>query len=227
MPPPAAPVPPADSTAAEPPRPKGPRSYLGRITFALALIATAITFALERGGALELSAAQVLGVPLIVLAGGLLVGAWWGRARWLVVPCLAIAFVLPAAAVADEIGFSFRHGIGEEFVNMASATDVRDERLSIGSLTLDLDDLELGRTGREYPFQTSVGIGELIIRLPDDPDIGWRIEATARFGEVTGDDGRSSHGRSTSRTFTRAARNNAGTVVIEATVGAGAIEIVD
>lgn len=225
---PAAPSPPAPVTAAavdEKGAPE-PKSYLGRVVFGLALLATSIAVALERSETVDLTAAQLLGVPLVVMAVGLVISAWWGRARWLVVPALLLCLALPVAAFGEDINFTLGDGIGERWVVVEDVTDFAPERLSIGSLTIDLTDVVVERSDQPFVLEASVGIGELIIRLPDDPDFSWMIVATARNGEIRDADGGSVQGRRVMQEYTFESPDSGGTIHLQADVGAGVIELI-
>ena len=224
---PAAPAPPTPATvvAADDGRPAEPKSYLGRVMFGLSLLAASIAVALERSDTLDLTAAQLLGVPLVVMAIGLLIGAWWGRARWLVVPALLLCLALPVAAFGEDINFTLGDGIGERWVVVEDVADFAPERLSIGSLTIDLTDIVFDSPDQVVWLEASVGIGELVIRLPDDPSFGWTILATARNGEIRGADGDTVQGRRVVQEFSHEPSDAVGRIHLEAEVGAGVIEL--
>ena len=81
-----------------PPLPPRERSSLGLITLSLAVLVGGVLLALDLTQAYEVSTVVLLAAPLAVLGLGLVVGAWVGRARWLVF--LAIPLVLITALVS-------------------------------------------------------------------------------------------------------------------------------
>lgn len=222
-----APTPPAPPAAHTPPRPRGPRSFLGRIVAGIALLATAVAIGLDRSDALDLSAVQVMAVPLVVLGAGLFVGTWVGRARWLFFPALALTFAMPIAAFGSEFDVDLASGIGERNVTIHGVSDEGEHRLGIGQLTIDLGEaLDDEPAGTRLELVATLGLGEMLIELPDDPDIGYEITATVRYGEIN-QGSQVWRGNRPTHTFTREARDGAGTIVVDATVSAGHIELVD
>lgn len=217
----------APPTAPTPPRPRAPKSFLGRIVAGLALLATAVAIGLDRSGALDLSAVQVMAVPLIVLGTGLFVGTWVGRARWLFFPALALTFAMPIAAFGSEFDVDLASGIGERNVTIQGLPDEGEHRLGIGQLTIDLGEaLDDEPAGTRLELEATLGLGEMLIELPDDPDVGYEITATVRYGEIN-HGSQVWRGNRPTHTFTRDARGGAGTIVVDATVSAGHIELVD
>jgi hypothetical protein len=222
-----APTLPAPPAVPTPPRPRPPKSFLGRIVVGIALLATAIAIALDRGDVLDLSVVQVLAVPLVAIGGGLLVGTWVGRARWLFFPALALTFAMPLAAFGSEFDVDLASGMGERHVTIHGVADEGEHRLGIGQLTIDLSEaLEDEPTGTQLEIDASVGLGEMLIELPEDPDVGYEITATVRYGEINHGD-QVWRGDRPTHTFVREATDGAGTIVIDATVSAGHIELVD
>ncbi len=84
-----------------PPEPPRPRSLLGRVTFALVLLALGVLATADLGGADVPSAAY----PALIVAGaglGLLVGTRYGRGRWLIALGVLGTLALPPAVFADS-----------------------------------------------------------------------------------------------------------------------------
>jgi hypothetical protein len=116
------------------------------------------------GGFLAGVEGRVAGWAVVVIGAGLIVAAFTGGARWLVLP--AIAFSLPvtlvAAADADLHG-----GVGERVHRPESIADVRDAyRLGVGRLELDLRDVRL--PAGDTPLRLRLGVGEAVLLVPDD-----------------------------------------------------------
>src|SRR5207247_1709189 len=107
---PPAPLPPgggtATLTAPAPPVPprrgeRRERSPLGRTTFSVILIAAGAAVFLNQSDAFHISLEGFLAVALMLTGLGLVVGAWWGRARGLIALGILITLVLGAASVVD------------------------------------------------------------------------------------------------------------------------------
>src|SRR5205823_4532332 len=95
-----------------PPAPKPPklpkeRSRLGRVVLSMACLAIGILVIADAAGASVPGAAYVA-AALGVVGFGLLIGAWLGRARWLIFPGIVLLLALGATSTAGNIDFD-RH----------------------------------------------------------------------------------------------------------------------
>jgi hypothetical protein len=162
------PPPPSDPAAAwgaPPPRRPRRRPFLAPLTFAVALIVTGLTLALDNLNVLNLSVGQHLAVFLTVLGGGLLVGTWWGRA-WGLIPVGLLA--VPLVAVTALAGpVPVQGGVADRLFQPTTVAQVRDDyRLAGGELVLDLSkvDFEPGAP----PIKASVAGGRMLVVVPDE-----------------------------------------------------------
>lgn len=159
------------------PRHREPQPVTKIVLSVLALLA-AVTIAASTGGWWDVSAVRVLGVAIVIVGIGIVVGAVRGGSRWLIpLGILATLLLAPVAVAADAIG----DGVGARSYSPRNAADLQPSySLGAGSLELDLRQLDLdGATER---VDVEVGIGELIVRLPDD--VGGVINARADIGEI-------------------------------------------
>lgn len=178
----------APTPAPLPPQPPRPRSYLGLVTLSIAVIATGILASLEATGVIDPAPVVIPGVALAILGIGILIGAWFGRARWLLwfaIPTLLVTIL--ASFVPANLGAALRdgvpNGIGERSwtpTTIAEATVPRE--LGIGSATLDLTDLVIPDGTTTIPVEASVGVGELIVTVPDDVQV--IVDASLGLGEL-------------------------------------------
>jgi phage shock protein PspC (stress-responsive transcriptional regulator) len=162
------PPPPPDRTAAwGPPPPRRPRrrAFLGPLTFAVALLVTALALVLDNLGAVDLSLGQVLAVFLTVLGGGLLVGTWWGRAWGLIPVGLLAVPVVAVTALAGSV--PVEGGVAERVFQPTTPAEVRPSyRLAGGELILDLSRVRFGPN--PSPVQASVAGGRVLVVVPDE-----------------------------------------------------------
>jgi phage shock protein PspC (stress-responsive transcriptional regulator) len=129
--------------------------------------------------------------------------------------------LLTAAAVAIAIAFawfdvSLGDGVGDRVESPASLSELKHTyELGIGDLRVDLS--RLGPVTEETHVRAKLGIGELRIVVPRDASVA--ATAHAKAGEVyvlsRHDDGRNAE-----------VRTGSGLLVVDATVGAGRIDIV-
>lgn len=177
-----APPPPETARAQEdwgftpPPIGSRTRSILGRATVGVALMTVGVVWLLDSLGAVNVSGVQLLATGLLVVGLGLILGAFFGRARSLiVVGMLLVPIVLAAALFRPYTGMTFadgliRDGAGDVTEAPAAASDVRQEyALATGRFVIDLSDLDLSTFDTEpVVIVAEMGAGELTVRLPDD-----------------------------------------------------------
>jgi hypothetical protein len=131
-------------------------------------------------GADGLTPARILAVALLVVAAGLVVGTWIGRARWLVLIGILLSLALAATAATDDPSDALRGGIGDRTWVATQTQASQTFRLGIGEATLDLTDLPV--SGSHQVVRAHVGAGHLIVLVPSDVPI--RVVAKADVGEI-------------------------------------------
>ena len=152
-------------------RPREP-SPLGWYVLAVALVAVGVLAIVGNVTGVHVAPGQYFGIALAVVGLGLVVGAWWGRARLLILLGL---LTLPVAIAAAFVNVPLDGGIGDLAFRPQSLGEVRGEyRLAGGDLRLDLSDLKAG--GTPITVTASVGIGRLYVVVPD----GAQVELDGR-----------------------------------------------
>ena len=110
------------------------------ITVSLLLVVLGVAAALTAAGAIDPEADDLLAVAVGTIGAGLLVGAWFGRARWLTwlgIPLLIALIVVSASNV------SLKGGVGDRRYDPQTAAQVEPEyRIGVGSIRLDLSDVD-------------------------------------------------------------------------------------
>lgn len=192
---------------------------LGRLTLAVGLIVLASMALLDVAfTSIEIEPVHYLATAVGILGVGLLVGAWVGRARWLII--IAV-FLLPAMWFTSLWPNDFSFSAGEVLEEPRTAADVEASyELGFGQLTIDLTGLTAEDLAEVGEIDVSLGMGELILRLPTD--VGVTIDGEVGMGaiEIPGSDD-SGIGVDTTRTI------GPDPVVYEinAEVGAGVITV--
>ncbi len=162
-------------------RPPRPRSYLGRLTIAAALIAGGVAAGLERADIGSVSLAQTLGLTLAVLGAGLVVGTIFGRARWLIIPALALTPLVAGFGTLEHLGLDVGAGTGERRYAPVSVGDLSPMyEHGIGKLSIDLTGLELD--GATVPVNAELAIGTLVVHVP--PRVEVSVTARVGAGEI-------------------------------------------
>jgi len=154
-----------------PPRPHSPLAWyaIGALSLTVGLLA-AFSQVAER----EVTPGQFFGAALVVLGIGLVVGAWWGRARILILLAILLA---PMGVVGSFLTAPLEGGVGEHTFAPVTAAEVQDEYRSLGGrLTLDLT--QLITSPRDIHIAASVAVGQLMVILPE----GASIELHTRVG---------------------------------------------
>jgi phage shock protein PspC (stress-responsive transcriptional regulator)/predicted membrane protein len=201
---------------AKPKRMRAP--ILGLFTFGIALLALGFASVLDNAGWIEMSADRYPALLLTVIGGGLLMGAWWGRSRGLIV--LGILLV-PITIVGGFIDAPLKGGVGERYWAPASiaATD-SEYRLSLGQATLDLSDLELGTQTVE--IEASVAVGQLVVIVPRR--INLEIDGHVGAGQVSVPNGFDEGTNAVVHVIDSSA-TAAGTLVLNVEGGLGRVEV--
>lgn len=179
------PPPPPKSAPLKPTKPKTPRehSMLGRITLAVGLIVLAgIALADQAFSSIDAEPVHYFGAALGIVGLGLLVGSLIGRARWLIF----VGFLLlPALWFTSFWPANFEWSAGERRHEPISVDEVQDEyALGMGSMRVDLTGLSPAELGEVGKISASVGMGELIVYLPEDVTV--RMAAEVAAGEIKG-----------------------------------------
>lgn len=203
-----APVPPA-------PPPRRERSVLGTLTLSAVLLALGILASVKVSGAAEVEPATALAIGLLTVGGGLLVGSFYGRARWLIPLGIVLTMATAVASIADV---PFRGGAGERYWGPTAPGELRPiYRLGAGEGELDLRSLDLDE---DRSVEVTLGMGELLVRVPDDVDLV--VDAHLGFGELVllGDE---DHGVDVDRHLERAGGRRR--LELDLRVGMGRLEV--
>lgn len=160
------PVVPSSDAASAPPRIRRSRerSRLGVLTAGSAMIAVSAAVLLDGLGAITLDVGRFPAIALVVLGIGLLLGAWWGRARGAIV--LGV-LVLPVALVLSLIHLPF----GVEIASRTLSPRRDDpfpasQRLLAGELFIDLTRADLDGSSRTLGIE--LGVGAVRLTVPRD-----------------------------------------------------------
>ena len=153
-------------------RPRRRRSPLGALTLSAATLVAGVLLALRLSGVDALTPERILAVALLVVGGGLLVGAHVGRARWLIPVGLLLAAALALTSAARGAGLD--DGVGQRsWTPVAGGT----YDLGAGEAVLDLRDVQDGAR-----LDAGVGVGSLVVLVP--PGVEAVVEAEVGIGEI-------------------------------------------
>lgn len=154
-----------------------PRSYLGLITLSASVVVGGVLILLGVAG-LHVPAVVVTASMLGVLAIGLLVGAFRGRARWLIAPAVLLLLVTQVtSAIPRALDGSFSGGVGDRRWAPTVSTPAPFE-LGAGDARLFLTSLPAGPA----TVTAHVGIGQLTVTVP--PTTRVVLHAHVGAGEI-------------------------------------------
>jgi phage shock protein PspC (stress-responsive transcriptional regulator) len=203
-----------------PPMPRE-RSPLGPVTLSVAAVVAGLLLALDLAGVDGLTVPRILAAALLVVGGGLLLGTWFGRARWLIAVGLVLAVALGATATAQRL--ELEAGLGQR--TWVAGPGTSDYALGAGEGILDLRDLE---PGDRAEISALIGMGSLVVLVPDGLSV--RVDGAVDLGEISrpGDDPGFRRDRRQDGTRLRESfvvGNGPPTVELDLTVRVGEIEV--
>jgi phage shock protein PspC (stress-responsive transcriptional regulator) len=157
------------------PRPPSPLAWY---VFAAVLVAIGLLAIASQVAKVEVEPGQFFGAALGVIGIGLVVGAWWGRARILIMLALLL---LPMAVTAGFMTAPLEGGLGDQRYAPANAAELRGEyRLMGGRLVLDLTGLSIG--AQPIHIAASVAVGQLLVLMP--PGVSVQLQARVGAGST-------------------------------------------
>jgi phage shock protein PspC (stress-responsive transcriptional regulator) len=171
------------------------------------------------GGAWAAAAGGGTVVAILVIASGvaLVAAAFARRARWLILPALALA--LPAGVVSAA-GIQTKGGVGERDYR-PTTSDVRPSyELGVGRLVVDLRATRLAPG--DHPLKLRVGVGQALLLVPRDVCVATRSRIGIGGAELFS---RRSGGVDVDWRDAPAAPPGTARLVVDAHVGVGAFEV--
>ncbi|MCU1427319.1 MAG: PspC protein [Actinomycetia bacterium] len=140
-------------------------SFLAPLTFSALLVFIGLATLADVVNAVSVDPAVVAAVCLAAIGTALAVGAWYGRARILIVPAILLTVVCAGFASIDV---PVRGGIGGRRYRPITTASVADTyRLGIGALRVNLRDVPFER-GTTRLVHVQVGIGYAQVLVPSD-----------------------------------------------------------
>jgi phage shock protein PspC (stress-responsive transcriptional regulator) len=140
------------------------------------------------GGAMTMSATQnwfdfsissLMALGLMLIGGGLVLGAWLGRPIGFIFVGLVLSVGLMSAAILSD---TWDKGFGAREFRPVAAADLKPSyALAIGELKLVIPKAALKNPTTKV--NVKLGVGHLMVTVPDDAIV--RLHATAKAGEIS------------------------------------------
>jgi phage shock protein PspC (stress-responsive transcriptional regulator) len=164
-------MPPQAAAIPRPSEPAKPRGPLGWYVLSAILAAVGLLAIVQNVAQLDVELGQFFGVALLLLGIGLVIGAWWGHARLLILLGLLL---VPLGVTASFITAPLEGGWGEQSFAPTNIQELRPEyRLVGGRLELDLTQLPAG--SGPILIDASVAVGQLSIIVPADATVDVNV----------------------------------------------------
>ena len=148
-----------------PPPPPRPRSYLGLIGLSAAIAAFGLAALLSDNPTV------VMGAGLLALGVTLLVGAFAGRARWLLIFAIPLLLIVAATAQVQRTDLS----VGD--VNWSPTPTASSFSMTAGTIDVDFADWDTAPTALDR-VNVDMRVGEVRIQAPRN----WDLELTTDVG---------------------------------------------
>ncbi len=153
--------------------PSADRRLFGSLALGTAVAAWAVVLAVA-GAWLAGTEAHLAAWTVLAIGAALVLSAFTGNARWLVLP--AVAFALSVAVIAAA-HVDLHGGVGERTYRPHTLSEVRDGyQLGAGRLEIDLRGIEF--PPGETQLHVRLGVGELVVLVPRNVCVATR----ARIG---------------------------------------------
>lgn len=206
--------------APEPSPPVERRRYpVGPLVLGLLLVAVGVAWLVETLDVVEVPWGALLPIALIVVGVALILAAQTGGHGGLVAAGVVLTVLTVITAAID---FPLRGGVGERLERPTSVGELEESYdLAIGQLTLDLT--TLGPISAALDVEANLGMGELVIEVPQDLVV--RVRAEASVGDVQLFDEEESGVGPEVEHVDEAFGTASGRVSIDASVGLGSITV--
>jgi hypothetical protein len=198
-----------------------PGLALGRLVLSTALLCFGVVVLVDVAG-VSVPPSVYFAVPLAVIGVGLLVGAWYGRARLLIIPGIVLSLGLALSVAAEDV--TANGPDGSVTWKPTSIEQVNGTyEINMGNGVLDLSAVDFADAHRSVDVH--VAVGNLDIILP--PNVDVQIAAIVEVGNAVVLGQRWSGIGQSRRTVTDTGADGpgGGELILEATVDVGDLEV--
>ena len=213
------PAPVVSGNAAAPAVPVPRRRSLGPIAVAVLISGLGLVALVEIATGAAVDWRIVFAVAAVILGGLVAAGAATGHSVGSVIGLGIVMLALLAVALVVRVPIFA--GVGDRVAHpLAFASVGTTYQQGIGNLDVDLQDVRF--PVGETHVKATLGVGDLVVRVPEDVTV--QVDAHAGTGQVTVF-GRTSDGRSVHESTTAVGTDAAHVLVLDARVGLGRVEV--
>jgi predicted membrane protein len=153
----------------------------GRLVAGLLLVVFGVGWLLEVLDVIDFPWDLLFPIALVLVGVALVVASRSGaRPSGLIAAGVVLTGVM---VIGSVIEFPLGGGVGEREERPAAVAELREEyQLGIGQLTVDLTDLSTAQLGADARTRVRVGIGQLVVIVPEG--LAVQVEARATVGNV-------------------------------------------
>jgi hypothetical protein len=167
----------------KPPKPPKERSPLGAATFSLIFVALGVVAAFDLANFVSIKPSTYFFGVLLTIALGLLIGVWFGRARWLIALGFIAAAALGISTIAESQVGQYQGSGGDQYWQPVSAQAMPNRyEHNFGNAVLDLSKVDF--TDQDKVLSVHVSFGDLTVILPPDVDTTVRAEVNAGDADI-------------------------------------------
>jgi phage shock protein PspC (stress-responsive transcriptional regulator) len=148
----------------KPPKPPRERSKLGRLTFFAVVVVVGLMTVIDMAGA-SIAVSAYFAAALVTIALGLVVGAWFGRARGLIALALLATLGLGVSTGTERWGGEVGNSVYRP-LSIGAVADRYD--FTAGNATLDLRRVDFN--DQQQDVTATMKVGQLRVLLPANVD---------------------------------------------------------
>jgi hypothetical protein len=149
------------------------------LTLSLGLLAVGVLVVIDVAGA-HVPFSVYAGAVLAAVGAGLLIGAWFGRARWLIPIGLVLCLIVAAGSGSHPGRFE---GGGDVALTPATVADVGSAyHQNFGDFKLDLRNVDFSKATEPKQIDITMNAGDLTILLP--PKVDTTVHAKVNAGDA-------------------------------------------
>ncbi|MGE0305840.1 MAG: PspC domain-containing protein [Acidimicrobiia bacterium] len=158
-----------------------PRSPLGQLVLAGATVVAAVGAMIDQGNGGRLHPEEWLGTAAAICGVGLVVGAFAGRARWLIVPAAGFAVVGFVSGQMARLDIPLSNLAGDRYLTISGLSSGTDHliRRGFGAANVYIQDDVVG----DHHVRAALFAGSININIPDDVRV--EVNADVDHGSVS------------------------------------------